>query len=492
MNKSSPSLGTGPILDSTMMLMAILSLALVLRIIFIGSHSLWLDELFSLKFAEYDLPDLIREVASFDNHPPTYYILLHYWISLFGDSEASLRTPSAIFGLLSVYFTYKVGELLFNKRVAAIAGLLLAISEFSIYYSQEARMYSFLAFASVLSVYFLVKLLRHQTRWSLVNYVWSSTLLVYTHLYGLFIIVAENIYVLTVIYALNSKSVGIQIKPWLLAQLSIFLLSLPWFGMLINRVLNIGNEGFWVEIPTLNSVVTTFATFAGTFKGLAIWILLMLFGMLWVFMIRSTFARKYINEQSAINEGRHIFLLSLVLFTPIVLPYLVSQIFTPIYIVRCTIAGHFAFYLLVANGVRHIRWQNIRFAALTIILLLSLKTLFTQDYVHHSATEFKEAVKYIDKNTTENDLVILCHHSHLDSPFKYYAEKRDFSARILEVGDGIIPPAQLETDKLWLVRRTDTTDKCEQFLHGIENQYVQIGRREQSYRNLGLTEFVKN
>ena len=156
MNKSSPVLASGSVLNSGMLLLAILALAVVLRFLFIGTHSLWLDELFSLRFAGYDLPDLLQEVAAFDNHPPTYYLLLHYWISIFGDSEASLRAPSAIFSALSVYFTYKVGELLFDKRVAVIAGLLLAVSEFSIYYAQEARMYSFLAFASVLSVYFLL------------------------------------------------------------------------------------------------------------------------------------------------------------------------------------------------------------------------------------------------------------------------------------------------------------------------------------------------
>ena len=121
---------SGSTLKTSLMLSFILFLAAVLRIIFIGNHSLWLDELFSLRFSEFNLPELIREVAASDNHPPTYYIVLHYWVLFFGDSEASLRAPSALFSLLSVYFTYKVGELLFNKRVAALAALLLAVSEF--------------------------------------------------------------------------------------------------------------------------------------------------------------------------------------------------------------------------------------------------------------------------------------------------------------------------------------------------------------------------
>ena len=148
---------------SLLILIAIMALAAFLRIFLIGNHGLWLDELFSLRFAENNLQELIRNVALFDNHPPTYYILLHHWILLFGDSEVSLRIPSAIFSVLSVLFTYKVGNILFDRRVAAIAALLLALSGFSIYYAQEARMYSLLAFTSVLSVYFLLKHLNKNT-----------------------------------------------------------------------------------------------------------------------------------------------------------------------------------------------------------------------------------------------------------------------------------------------------------------------------------------
>ena len=152
-----------------LILVVILLLAAFLRIFLIGNHSLWLDELASIRFADNNLQELIKKVALFDNHPPTYYIFLHYWVLLFGDSEASLRMPSAIFSVLSVFLTYKVGTILFDQRVAAIAALLLALSGFSIYYAQEARMYSLLAFASVLSVYFLLKHLDKQTPWSLIN-----------------------------------------------------------------------------------------------------------------------------------------------------------------------------------------------------------------------------------------------------------------------------------------------------------------------------------
>jgi len=482
---------SGSTLKTSLVLSCILFLAVTLRIIFIGNHSLWLDELFSLRFSGFDLPELIREVAASDNHPPTYYIVLHYWVLIFGDTEASLRAPSAIFSSLSVYFSYKVGELLFNKRVAALAALLLAISEFSIYHAQEARMYSLLAFTSVLSVYFLLKLLKKQTMWSLFNYVWSTTFLAYTHLYGLFIILAENIYILSCIYAFNNKTTGIQTRHWASTQILIFLLSLPWFVILVNHIITIKNQEFWVSTPTPVSILNTITTFTGSFTGSLVWILLTLLGILYAPIIKSGVGRIHLRQQLVSNEGKHIFLLCLLLFTPIILPFVISQFVTPIYITRCTIAGHFAFYLLVANGIMHIRRRNIRIMALTIVLALSFKALVSRGYVHNDATEFRSVVEYIKKNATDNDLVLLCSHSHLDWPFKHYAEKLHLPSRILSTSENDILIEQLDANQLWFLGLTNKATNCQQYLPPVTKQYTRTENRDNYYKNLWLTLFEK-
>jgi len=76
-----------------LLFLAILVTAVVARLLFLADHSLWLDELFSLKYAHLGLPDLLSEVASSDNHPPLYYALLHFWVQAFGDSEFALPEP---------------------------------------------------------------------------------------------------------------------------------------------------------------------------------------------------------------------------------------------------------------------------------------------------------------------------------------------------------------------------------------------------------------
>ncbi len=480
------------IFDSSLTLPAILLLAAILRLLYIGHHSFWLDELFSLKFASYRFADLLREVGSFDNHPPTYYLLLHFWIRIFGDSEISLRMPSAIFSFLSVYFTFKAGELLFDRQVALVAALLLALSGFSIFYAQEARMYSLLAFASVLSVYFLLKFLHQQTRRSLFNLIWSSTLLVYTHLYGLFIIIAENIYMLALLYGAGNRISGLSLKKWLTVQGVIVLLSLPWLGLLGNRVLNIGKEGFWTQAPTVGSVIETFAAFSGTHGALAFWVAMMLLGALYGFPDRTGIGLKVLRARAKRNDGGPVLLALLLVLSPIVLPYIISIITTPIYIIRCTIAGQFAFLLLVAKGVTSLRWAGLRALVLGVLVAVSVAPLLKDGYVHHNATNFRKIVGYLASNAGSNDKIVLCNYSHLIWPFNFYAKKLGIKNDIGVFDTTSTIAELLKKQKVWYVGLTQRKQQCEPALQTLTDTYTRVSPEELSATNIRLYAFGNN
>jgi mannosyltransferase len=145
-------------------LLAILLLAAFLRFYRLDAQSFWNDEGNSARIAERT-PDLILEGAEGDIHPPGYYLLLHYWRALFGQSEFALRAFSVAAGLALVLFTYVLGRRLFDETTGLVAAFLGAISPFAIYYSQEARMYALLAALSAASTYLLLRFLtnsKHQ------------------------------------------------------------------------------------------------------------------------------------------------------------------------------------------------------------------------------------------------------------------------------------------------------------------------------------------
>ncbi len=138
------------------MIYLVLFLGLILRLISIN-QSLWLDEATSALVAKMPINDIFTKFLPGDFHPPLYYIVLKFWVGVFGSSEITLRVPSVLFGLGTIFVLYLIGKELFDKKTAIIASLFLATSGLHIYYSQEARMYSLAALLVSLSVYLFIK-----------------------------------------------------------------------------------------------------------------------------------------------------------------------------------------------------------------------------------------------------------------------------------------------------------------------------------------------
>ncbi len=121
------------------------------------NESLWYDELFSTR---NKLPNL-KELAYFsvyDVHPPFYSVLMFLWTGLFGDSEISVRILPMIFGILSIVLIYVLACRIADEKTALLAALLLSFSPVHIWYSQEARSYSALVFFLLFAVVAQLKL----------------------------------------------------------------------------------------------------------------------------------------------------------------------------------------------------------------------------------------------------------------------------------------------------------------------------------------------
>src|SRR5215204_2761750 len=177
------------------MLLAILLVALLLRVFQLDAESLWLDEATSVYIGNHGFVQILK-ISFAEINPPLYYLLLHYWMQLFGGSEFSVRLPSVFFGVFSVAMLYKVGTLLFNKRTGLMSAFIMAISAYQIYYSQEARAYTMSVLLALISFYYFLKLFEGKDYWILAGYVLSSTALMYAHYYGLFLVFAQALFVL--------------------------------------------------------------------------------------------------------------------------------------------------------------------------------------------------------------------------------------------------------------------------------------------------------
>jgi 4-amino-4-deoxy-L-arabinose transferase-like glycosyltransferase len=222
------------------LLLAILLFAVILRLYRLDAQSFWNDEGNSARLSERPL-NLILEGTASDIHPPAYYVLLHYWRALFGQSEFALRCLSVVAGLALVAFTYLLGRHLFDEATGLAAAFLGAISPFTVYYSQEARMYALVAALSAVSVYLLLRLLNLQAPHRLpvaAVYVVTCALGLYTQYTFPFILLAHNvIFVLWwLTTARRSESGWRWLALWAGGQAAIVALYLPWLSIALRSV----------------------------------------------------------------------------------------------------------------------------------------------------------------------------------------------------------------------------------------------------------------
>lgn len=225
---------------SRILLLAILLLATALRFYRLDAPSFWNDEGNSARIAERT-PALILEGAAGDIHPPGYYLLLHYWRALLGQSEFALRSLSVACGLTLVAFTYLLGRHLFGEATGLIAAFLGAISPFAVYYSQEARMYALLAALSAASALANCRLrIVNCKLWivTLAAYVLINAAGLYTHYAFFFVLLVHNL-----LFILRWLVTGCRSPlrwrfavAWLAAQVAVLVLFLPWLPTALRQV----------------------------------------------------------------------------------------------------------------------------------------------------------------------------------------------------------------------------------------------------------------
>ncbi|MBN1162319.1 glycosyltransferase family 39 protein [Patescibacteria group bacterium] len=85
--------------------------------------------------------------------PPLYMWIVSLIMRVIGVNSLSVRLPSAIFGLLTVFLVYQFGKKLFNKTVGYIAGLVLLTTIHFVYYSRTSMLDITATYFITLSVY---------------------------------------------------------------------------------------------------------------------------------------------------------------------------------------------------------------------------------------------------------------------------------------------------------------------------------------------------
>lgn len=407
----------------------ILILGFALRLIVID-QSLWLDEsIGAWAVKNFSYQEVLNNFLLSDNHPPLYYLLLKFWTAVFGFSEISLRMPSVIFGVGTIYYTFLIAKSLFGKQdgnsffyYPLIASLFLATSPLHVYYSQEARMYSMAAFFAAASIYFFINTLKSEDTKTWISYSISQVGMVFSDYMPIFLLPVFWL------IAYNMRRKRIWIKRFLTSQIPLLILGFLWAPTFFEQ----SAKGKWLlqTLPAWKSVAGGASIKQAVLVGMKFvlgrisfspkpmyYVLVLLASVPFFILFTKAVRIKKSNKETIVI---------LWLFVPLVFGFVASFLF-PAFIYFRYIYILPAFYLTSIIGLSRIKKQAVTKTLIALILsvnVLGLSIYFFDKDQHRE--DWRAAAFFINKRAGDHD-VVLFEYPQPFTPYRWYSKNNDIS-----------------------------------------------------------------
>lgn len=169
---------------------ALTVVALALRVPNLG-RAYWIDEGISVGIASHrvgQIPHLLR----LDGSPPLFYLVLHYWIRLFGSSEVATHALPLMASLAAVPLAYWGARDIFDRRAGIAAAALMATNPFLNWYSTETRMYTIVVAVAIVALTLTLRAVRDRRLRPAAGAVVAFAALLYTHDWAIYLVAATG------------------------------------------------------------------------------------------------------------------------------------------------------------------------------------------------------------------------------------------------------------------------------------------------------------
>ena len=369
-------------------LFLILALGLCLRLINIDKQSYWMDEALGIYDAgKPGIGGVIEGLKTDQPVAPVYFTILHYWMGLFGSSEAATRALSLIFSCLSIILLFFSVRIISNEKIALISAFIFSISLPEIVFSQETRYYACFTFFALLSTLFYIKILKSKKE-SFMNYFLyfvSGSLSLYTSYFSVLLIFLHFSFF---IFAKNPELRKKKFKYVLISQVFIMLSFLFWLPTFISQFV------YWQDYTKQIFMGYNLPEFI---SNLGLFILIspvIIFVMIIVIFYLFNKKHDLIPRITKWNDKNPYFFLCLVALIFILLfPFLIKSKIG----VRYFLFLAPAVYFLVARQIFLFRKKLILFLLISIILISSVIVYYNMT----TKAQWREAVDFM--NITRND-----------------------------------------------------------------------------------------
>jgi 4-amino-4-deoxy-L-arabinose transferase-like glycosyltransferase len=447
--------------NSKFVFFIVIFLAGILRILGLTTRYIWYDEAFSLLLSKKGPSAILIGTlaqgngAAAEEHPPLYYYLLNGWINIFGDSIPAARILSIIAGLGVVLLIYLLARELFDIKTANVAALLIAINPFQIHYSQEIRMYAFMALWLMLATYSFMRG-RKSGDWKW----WSlfaifSALAQYTHNLSAFYLVALAV---VPIFQRDCKT----LKFVIFGSLTALILYVPWLIHIPAQIAKI-QRAYWIQRPMLSRFFTLLLEYVSNPSQSIGWTTFALFTALTVFAFGLFQTLRALRSNKDKSQGG-IFLFYLAFMPPILL-FIFSQ-WIPVYLERALLPSGGIFCLWLAWAFMHTPIPNrIRLFAFSLVLISTIAGI--QQHLTNSSGVYAPFDK-IDASLRDRYQIgdVIIHSSKLSMLPAFYFDPNLPQVFISDIPDG----------------PNDTLSPVTQKILGIKSEHDLVAATKGAYR----------
>lgn len=272
-------------------------------------------------------------------------------------------------------------------------------------------MYALLGLASTLSMGTFAALLEDGRRRRQLAYALSTTLMLYTHAYSVFVVAAQ-VMVLALARAWYRDAFNRVWRPWLVAAGGIFLLYTPWLATLADQVVRV-QSAFWIDRPSWSAILDPFVAYAGSTPLLAISGGLGLMGLL----------SAPVRSRSRSLGVSPALLLAPWLVIPVLAPLVLSRLSAPIFLAKYTIAASTPFAVLIACGVMAVPRRAWRVPVLLLMAALLVPVFKTYFGTPHK-DGWRRAAARLESAAEPGDFVVF-YPWYNQVPYDYYRERDD-------------------------------------------------------------------
>ncbi len=435
---------------ATILVLTVIGLMFRVRGLVVPIRGLWIDEVFSIWLAKHSPWSAVQVIASIDQHPPLYVLLLHFWL-LPRDDPWWTRLFSVLLGTATIPAAALLGRAAGGRRLGLIAACLVAFSPELVRYSQEARMYALVVFLACLGTFFLIRAIERRARSDWLGFGTATVLLAYTHNIALFLIPAQAAFVFwKTRHDLPAR------RAYLVTLAGVGVLWLPWAPILLHQAAGV-IQRFWTSAPTLFSIGQTILDFlvafppeAATVAGLRVPL-----GALGLGLAIPLCALGLLGLLAGASRYRLLFLA--IFLIPIAIDLILS-IWRPIFEERVLLYTTLGALMLIALGIAAPRRRIVSALLLVPALWLYLVSLNNYDATFRKEL-WQSSAAFVAEHARPGDL-ILFNATWTQLPFDYYYQ-RLHGPPLLEHGlpvdlfdRGVLEPEMLATDVPTIARLT--------------------------------------